>query len=143
MGVLVVLSFIVACGGSSKTMIVKKWQIDDIKSAAIDEMMAKAKDDTTMGGMMAAMMKQMMEAMKNTTMEFTADGKYKSISKMEGKEQTDEGSYELSDDGKKLSTTDKGGKKTEMEVTELSESKLVLKGSEEGKDIQLTLVPAK
>ena len=140
---LVVIGFLLACNEGPKGLIVKKWQISDVKSAAIDEMVAKSAQDTGMGAMMGQMMKQMLDAMKGATMEFTKDGKYSTVSKMEGKEEKEEGTYEVSEDGKKLTTTDKSGKKTVVSISELSAEKLSLKMDDDGKDLELIMTPAK
>lgn len=126
-------------GSDANKMIVKKWQWESIQSAAMDEQMksmqmqADTTKDSTMKAMMGqqvAMMNSMMEALKSTTMEFKADGTFETAMSMMGKSDTKGGKWALSEDGKKLLSTEKkadGVEKTDtLSIKELTAEKLVL-----------------
>jgi hypothetical protein len=125
-----------SCGGNNTTkMLVKKWQFESLKSDAMDKQMAALKQqidttrDSATKAMMQGSMKMMtegMESMKGVTMEFKADGTAESS--MGGSAGSSEKSnWSLTSDCKKLIVARDGGKKTDtMDITELTQDKLVL-----------------
>lgn len=122
----------VACGGSAKDNLVGKWQVSDIDMSA---MLESVPEDQK--AFMESMLPMMEEAMKSMTMEFSADGKVITKSSMMGQENEDEGTWTLSDDGKTLSF-DTDGKKEEMEVTELTATKMVVNVKEDDAEFSMT-----
>lgn len=132
-------ALLVSCGGNNTSkMLVKKWQLESIKSDAMDKQMAALKQqvdttkDSTMKAMLQSEVKMMndgMESMKNVTMEFKADGSAETV--MGGAKGEDakpeKSNWTVSADSKKLMLSKDGGKKTDtMDINEVSEDKLVL-----------------
>ena len=142
-----------SCGGNkNKDLIVKKWQWSEIKSEKMDEDMAKIKAaaDTTQDSAMKAMIEgqikmydAMMAEMKNSTMEYRADGSYSTAMTMMGQTKEEKGTYKISDDGKMLITTDEKQKADTLAIDELSDAKIILSGNSGGKKMWLTMTPAK
>ena len=144
-----------ACGGGGEKALVRKWQLDpeplieqmkkdsDGKIKDLEAALAKAKAageteqadelEVSLATAKAAseqMTKRMTESMKDAIIEFKKGGEMVSSAAMSsnGKETT--GKWELSKDAKKLTTTDFEGKKSELDVRELTAKKLVLEASE-------------
>lgn len=86
------------------------------------------------------MMKAAMDEMKaNSTFSFMADGTYAMNMVAGGKTQTRKGTWKISDDGKKMMTTEEGDTKTdEIEIAELTATTLRLKQTENAETIEMT-----
>ncbi|WP_101357286.1 lipocalin family protein [Raineya orbicola] len=114
---LVVAIAMVACKGSPKDLIARKWVID-IESL-------KKESEKSGNKLSDAQMKLAEEMMKDMYFEFKKDGSFEaSITGQKVK-----GMWSISDDGKKLKMQIEGEKESEMEILELSKSKFVGKGN--------------
>jgi Lipocalin-like domain len=129
-----------ACKSNPKEALTRKWKVDPaaFKTIMKEEMDKMKKDNPEQAKQMEAMLPMMEGMLTGITLEFKADGSAEMVAM--GKAQT--GKWSLSDDGKKI-TVDDNGKKEEMEVVELSKSKLVLKMGKTDKDkLKLPFIPA-
>ena len=140
-------------------LLVKKWQIDGqaldaMMKAEMDKQLGElqkeleaaktAKDNAkvkeiessiTMANTMAKEMAgPMLEAMKSVTFDFKADGSVV----MTNPDGNETAKWELSEDGKSISTTNEKGEKSTMKISELTATKLVIKDEE----MTLTFKPA-
>ncbi|TAF63336.1 MAG: hypothetical protein EAZ55_14195 [Cytophagales bacterium] len=111
--------------------IAKKWKISDFEAPQLKEKMEKASAEEK-----KRMEERLQEMKDKSSLEFTEDGKFTFIMSAAGVEDKATGIWELKD--KKLVTKDDKGKESEIEVVEVSKSKLVLKDKE---GIKMTLVP--
>ncbi|TAF63337.1 MAG: hypothetical protein EAZ55_14200 [Cytophagales bacterium] len=128
----VLAAIAVSCGGDAKSTIAKKWKISDFEAPQMKEQMEKASAEEK------KMMEEMLKEIKDkSSFEFTKDGKFTISMSVMGAENKTAGTWELKD--KKLVTKDDKGKESEIEVVEVSGSKLVLKDKD---GIKMTLVPA-
>jgi hypothetical protein len=123
----------VACGGSAKDNLVGEWQVEEVDMSAVMESIPEEQR-----AFMEAMLPMMEEAMKSMTMNFSADGKVVTKSSMMGQEQEEEGTWTLSDDGKTL-TIDNGGNKQNMNLDELTASKMVVTVKDDEGAFSMTL----
>lgn len=129
---------IISCGNKNLELLAKTWKLEKMEIPGQDSMIAKM--DTTQRVMYESMMKQMIE---KSSFAFTKEGKFvvdMGFAKSEG-------TFKLSDDGKKLTTTEtkegKPGKEESITVQELSATKFVMAQKDPmGKEVILTLVPA-
>lgn len=150
--VLVAAVVAASCGGANKKeMLTKKWQWSEFSSPEMDKKIGemKASLDTitdpsnkAMAEMSVKMADEMIAAMKQTTMEFKNDGKYEMKLKMMGQEQTETGSWSLSEDGKSLLLTDAKSNKVDTTGVDIAKDKVVMTmkmGSDEAK---ITMTPA-
>ena len=125
-----------ACGsGDMSKLFVKKWQIESIKSKAMDDQMAsyKMQADTTKDSAAKAnaqatykMMTSMVEDMKKSTLEYRLDGTYEMSMTMMGQTQTDKGKWTLADGGKKVITTNDKQKVDTISIAEMSSDKMTV-----------------
>lgn len=132
-----------ACkGGSPKEMITKKWKVDaDAFEKLMKEEIEKMKKDKPEEAKnMEAGLGMLKGMMGSVTFEFKADGTAEMSMTAMG--QTKKGKWTISEDGKKLTLEEEGGKKEDMDIEELSKSKLVLKNKMGKEEIKLPFVPA-
>jgi predicted HNH restriction endonuclease len=124
---LIALLALAACKGNPKDMLVKKWELDisETKKSLMAQVEKMKKENPEMGKLMEEGMKNFdSEAAKmKMTLEFKKDG----TAETNFGGMKEEGKWTLSEDGKKITMEEKGGKKSDAEVVELSKSKLVLK----------------
>ncbi len=146
LAILVTVLFI-SCSGGSDSLIIRKWKLTDLKSPDIESMKSgseatlKMLDDSIAAATdtakirihtmhkdetkaMMDMLNQRMEEMKNNSfMEFKKDGTYEA--NMGGG--AEKGKWEIDASGKYLiSQTDGQEKKDSINITELTQEKLVL-----------------
>jgi len=130
-----------SCSGSLNParLFTKKWQLQHIKSKAMDERMAqlKVQADTTKDSAMKAMAVQqlqaqsvMMDMLKNTTFEYRGDGTYQSSIAFMGQTQTITGKWTLINDGKKVITTDDKGKADTLTINKMTNDSLTVSSSD-------------
>lgn len=152
LAITVVAVAMVSCGNKAKDMVAKKWQLNEIKSDDFDKQMAdlKVQADTTKDSAMKAMLQQnleaypkMMEEMKKSTFEYKADGNYEASMSAMGKSMTMKGTWKLSEDGKKLISTDDKQKSDTATIETLTAEKLVIVSNQGGSKATITLVAAK
>ncbi|KOY85235.1 hypothetical protein AD998_02870 [bacterium 336/3] len=137
---LALVVLMMACKGNPKETLTKKWKVDAtaFKTIMKEEMDKMKKEKPEQAKQLEAMLPMMEGMLTNITLEFKADGSAEMVAM--GKTQT--GKWSLSDDGKKI-TVDDNGKKEEMDVVELSASKLVIKMGKTDKDkLKLPFIPA-
>lgn len=131
---LALLVSLAACKGKPKELIAQKWELDiaETKKAMLAQIEQIKKNKPDVGKLMEEGMKDFdKEAAKmKMTLEFKKDGSAETyVGDMK-----EEGKWSISEDGKKITMEEKGGKKSEVEVLELSKSKLVLKMKESGEE---------
>lgn len=156
LAVAVVAVAMISCGGTkTKDMLAKKWQLSEFKSADFDKQMADMKmmADTTKDSAMKAMyamnlenFPKMMDAMKASTFEYKADGNFEaSIAGMSEQPMAVKGTWKLSEDSKKLITTDDKQKTDSMNIESVDAEKLVVSTNMggTGSAATITFVPAK
>lgn len=114
---------------SPAKLIVGDWKLSDMK-------MPMPKDATKE---QMDMMKTMLDEMKaNNTMSFMADGTFAQNASMNGQKVTTKGTWKISDDGKKLTTTEEGATKTdEFEIAELTANTFRMKMTERGETLEV------
>lgn len=139
------LVFFVACGSKDpKKLIVKKWKIDteELKKTMKAEIEKMKKEKPEEAKMAEGMLEMGMNLFSSMTMEFKADGTFETIAMG----QTQKGKWEISSDGKTLSTTEEGKEKKSINLKEITTSKMVIEnpeGAKAGAMGSLTFVPAK
>lgn len=121
-----------ACGGSAKDNLVGEWQVQEVDMSSVMETIPEEQR-----AFMEAMLPMMEEAMKSMTMNFSADGKVVTKSAMMGQEQEEEGTWELSEDGKTLTIDNKGNKQS-MNIDELSGSTMKVTVKEDEGSFSMT-----
>jgi hypothetical protein len=116
--------------GAPKDLLAGDWKLSDVNMPMPKEATKEQMD----------MMKAAMDEMKaNSTFSFMADGTYAMNMVAGGKTQTRKGTWKISDDGKKMMTTEEGATKTdEIEIAELTASTLRLKQTDNGETIEMT-----
>lgn len=125
---LVFSSFAIVQAQSAKALLTQKWvySFDSVMEEMKKGMSAKEKQElANMTDAQKAMLRSMIE---NMSIEFKSDGTCQLVDKQEQTSMT----WELSEDGKTLTTTEKGtnGKRDEVsviQIVELSRRKLVVK----------------
>jgi hypothetical protein len=141
-----------SCSGSLNPakLFTKKWQLESIKSKAMDDRMAQLKmeADTTKDSTMKAMDLQqiqsqgaMTEMLKNMTFEYRGDGTYQTSVSVFGQTQNSNGKWTLIADGKKVITTDDKGKIDTMTINKMTSDTLIVSSSDN--TISMTFKPAK
>jgi hypothetical protein len=130
--------FLYSCagGGSNPSkMLVNKWQIESFKSTDFDKEMANLKQmsDTTKDTMMKAeisnkikMEQSVMEALKNSVVEYKADSTFEMKVSFMGQAQTNKGKWALTADNKQIIQTDDRNKKDTMVIVEISSEKFII-----------------
>ena len=122
----------VACGGNSQNTLLGTWQVTDVDMSSMLETVPEEQK-----AFMEAMLPMMQEAMKSMTMEFSEDGKVITKSAVMGEQSEEEGTWSLSDDAKTLTINGEGNSQ-EMQVTELTNAKMVVKIVEEDGEFSMT-----
>lgn len=139
-----------SCGGGNP--LVGTWKVKTVMmngqdmvaqmQTQMDERLAQMTADTTMPDslkqvMIAQMTEQMEKAkaqMTQVTFTFNADGTYS----IAGGENAETGKWELSEDKKKLKTTNAEGRTEEVEVVTMNETTLTLKRAQDGQTMEMT-----
>ncbi len=129
--------FLYSCTGGSNAgkMLVNKWQMESFKSADFDKQMANLKQmsDTTKDTMMKSqianriqMENSVMEALKNSVIEYKADSTFEMKVSFMGQPQTNKGKWILTADNKKIIQTDDRQKKDTMVISDISADKFTI-----------------
>jgi hypothetical protein len=90
--------------------------------------------------MYEAFLQMMEEAMKSMEMTFAKDGKFTMKAAMMGEEQSEEGTWSLSDDAKVLTTVAADGQENKFNIQELSAKKMVVNSDLDGQTVGMTFV---
>jgi len=123
---------IVACK-SGKDNLVGTWGVESVD---MSEMLAGLNEEEK--AMYESFLPMMEEAFKSMEMTFTKDGKMTTKAAMMGQESNDEGTWKLSDDGKKLTTTT-NGKTEDITIEKLTASEMVLIMEADGMKIKMNM----
>jgi hypothetical protein len=124
-------------GSSTSKMLVNKWQIESFKSTDFDKEMTNLKQmaDTTKDTMMKSQVAQrmqmeqaIMEALKNSVIEYKADSTFEMKVSFMGQAQTNKGKWILLEDkdSKRLIQTDDKQKKDTMIISDISADKFTV-----------------
>jgi DNA replication initiation complex subunit (GINS family) len=122
-----------ACKSSGKDALVGTWGVESVDMSAMLAGMSEEEKK-----MYESFLPMMEEAMKSMVMTFKADGKMETKASMMGQENTDKGTWKLSEDGKTL-TTETGGKKEDIKIESLDDSKMVLVMNLDGSSMKMTM----
>lgn len=131
--------FLYSCTGGSNTgkMLVKKWQVESIKSTDIDKQMVTLKQmaDTAKDSAMKAeidnrmkMNQSMMDAFKSMVVEYKADSTFEQVFSFMGKPQTLKGKWMLTEDKdtRKIISTDERNMKDTIIIIDITADKFTV-----------------
>lgn len=124
-----------ACKGGGKDAVVGTWGVDNVDFSSMLEGLSE--DER---GMYEAFLPMMEEAMKSMEMTFAKDGKFTMKAAMMGEEQSEEGTWSLSDDAKVLTTVAADGQENIFNIQELSAKKMVVSSDLDGQTVGMTFV---
>jgi hypothetical protein len=151
LAVIVTVVFMYSCTGGSNAgkMLVKKWQVESIKSADFDKEMANLKPmgDTAKDSMTKAAIAEkikmnlsFMDSFKNMIVEYKADSTFERTMSFMGQTQTQKGKWALAQQDKALMETDEKQKKDTIMITELTADHFSI--STPDKSMSITYKPA-
>lgn len=134
---------LVSCKGNPKDLIAKKWDLDisETKKNLMAEIEKVKKENPEMGKLMEEGMKNFdkQAAEMKMSVEFRKDG----TAETNFAGTKEEGKWSISDDGKTLTMEEKSGKKSSIQILELTKSRLVFKVDEKDNKQTLAFVAAK
>ena len=154
LAIMVTVVFMYSCSGGSNTgkMLVKKWQVESIKSADYDKEMAKlkqmgdtAKDSATKAAVAEKikMNESFMDSFKQMVVEYKADSTFERTMSFMGQTQTQKGKWAIGgQDGKSLMETDDKNKKDTIMITEITSDKFSISTPDKSMTITYKAAPA-
>lgn len=118
-----------------RKLIVGTWGVDSVDlTSMLDGLSEEEK------GMYEAFLPMMEEAMKSMEMTYEKDGKFIMKASILGQDQSEEGTWFLSEDGKVLTTKFSDVEENAMTILELSAKKMVVNTDIDGQQIKVTFV---